>query len=188
MHEGNHGPDDREWVRFRTPSRRPSAINMEMIARRLREKRDQRRARERLEEPAGRDEFSNPVEPPVVIDARLGKARRSSQSPRCHLSRRSFFPRNRVEGDLAVLMMNHLAPRPSRDLCPWERVEGVLVDVVAARTVVARERLKRLDRVEDVADVAAFGDVVAVGHGDADQSQTNSLFLAWRINSSKVMN
>jgi hypothetical protein len=64
------------------------------------------------------------------------------------LSRRR--PRNRVEEDLAVLMMDHHAPRPGRDLCTWERVEGVLVNIVAARTVVASERLKRLDRVEDV--------------------------------------
>ena len=39
------------------------AINMEMIARRLREKRDQRRARERLDTPIVRDEHGNPIEP-----------------------------------------------------------------------------------------------------------------------------
>jgi hypothetical protein len=44
------------------------------------------------------------------------------------------LPRELVEDDLAVLTMDHLAPRSGRDLCPWKRVEGVLVDVVAAGT------------------------------------------------------
>jgi hypothetical protein len=39
------------------------AINMEMIAKRLREKRNQRRARERLQDPIGRDVHGDPVEP-----------------------------------------------------------------------------------------------------------------------------
>jgi hypothetical protein len=39
------------------------AIDMETIALRLREKRDQRRARERLQDPIGRDVHGNPVEP-----------------------------------------------------------------------------------------------------------------------------
>jgi hypothetical protein len=65
--------------------------------------------------------------------------------------------------------MNYIAPRPGRDLCPWERFEGVFVDVVAARTVVACERSKRLDRVENVADVWAFGDAKATGHGVTEE-------------------
>ena len=60
---------------------------------------------------------------------------------------------DRFKHDLTVFVMNHLAPGPGRDLCPWERVEGVHVDDIAVRTVVTGERLKRLDRVEDVADV-----------------------------------
>jgi hypothetical protein len=61
---------------------------------------------------------------------------------------------------MAVLLVDHLAPRPRRDLRSRERVEAVLVEVVAARFVVACERLKRLDRVEDIARVWAFGDAV----------------------------
>ena len=64
---------------------------------------------------------------------------------------------------MAILVMDHLAPSSGRDLCPWERVERVLIDVVAARTVVAGDRLKRLNRVEDVADVGSFGEAVNVG-------------------------
>jgi hypothetical protein len=41
----------------------------------------------------------------------------------------------------------------------------VLVDIVAAGTVRAGERLKRLDRVEDLADVETFGDPKTTGHG-----------------------
>ena len=63
------------------------------------------------------------------------------------------MPGNRVEDDLAVLVMDHLAPRSGRDLRTREWVEGVLVDVVAAQTVVAGERLNGLDRVEDGAEV-----------------------------------
>jgi len=65
----------------------------------------------------------------------------------------SASPRNRVEDDLTVLMMDHLAPRPGRDLRSGERVEGVVVDVVAAWAVVASKGLKRLGRDWDVADV-----------------------------------
>ena len=75
------------------------------------------------------------------------------------------MPGYRVEDDLAVLVMDHLAPRSGRDLRSRERVEGVFIDVVASRTVLVGERLKCLDRVEDIADVWAFGDAVNVGHG-----------------------
>jgi hypothetical protein len=51
-------------------------------------------------------------------------------------------------------------PTPRGDLRSRERVEGVLVDVAAARIVVAGERLYCLDRVEDIADVWGFGDAV----------------------------
>ncbi len=44
----------------------------------------------------------------------------------------------------------------------------MFIDVVAARTVVARERFNRLDRVEEAADVGAFGDASQVGHCLAD--------------------
>jgi hypothetical protein len=37
--------------------------------------------------------------------------------------------------DLAVLMMDHLAPRSGRDLRTWEGVDRVHVDVVSARSV-----------------------------------------------------
>jgi hypothetical protein len=65
--------------------------------------------------------------------------------------------RNWVEDDLAVLVMDHLAPRPGRDARFRERAEGMLVDVVAARSVFTGERLKGLNRVEDVAEVGANG-------------------------------
>ena len=44
---------------------------------------------------------------------------------------------------MAVLVMDHLAPRLGGDLRARKAVEGVLVDVVAARTVVAGESPKR---------------------------------------------
>jgi hypothetical protein len=52
-------------VEGKIPDPEPPApvINMEMIARRLREKRDQRRARVRLDEPIVHDEHGNPIEP-----------------------------------------------------------------------------------------------------------------------------
>ena len=74
-----------------------------------------------------------------------------------------------VEDELAVPVMDHLAPSPGRNLSPWERVEGVLVDVVATRTVVAGKRLKSLDCVEDVADFWAFGDAKTTGHGVTEE-------------------
>jgi Family of unknown function (DUF5681) len=54
---------DRVEGKMPDPEPPAPAINMEMIARRLREKRDQRRARERLQDPIGRDVLGNPVEP-----------------------------------------------------------------------------------------------------------------------------
>jgi hypothetical protein len=52
-------------IEGKIPAHEPPApsINMEMIARRIREKRDQRRARERLEDPIGRDAHGNPIDP-----------------------------------------------------------------------------------------------------------------------------
>jgi hypothetical protein len=54
-----------ERIDGKIPDPEPSApvINMEMIARRLRDKHDQRRARERLGEPIVHDENGNPIEP-----------------------------------------------------------------------------------------------------------------------------
>jgi hypothetical protein len=49
--------------------------------------------------------------------------------------------------------MDHLAPRFRRDVRSEERREGMHVNVVSARTVVAGERCKRLEQVEDVADI-----------------------------------
>jgi hypothetical protein len=46
-----------------------------------------------------------------------------------------------------------------------KRSRPIVVDVVAARTMVASECPEKLDRVEHVADVGAFGDAVNVGHG-----------------------
>jgi hypothetical protein len=45
---------------------------------------------------------------------------------------------------------------------------GVLIDVVTDRTVVACDRVKRLDRAYDIADVGALGDAANVGHGSTD--------------------
>jgi hypothetical protein len=50
-------------------------------------------------------------------------------------------------------------------LCPWERLKRVLINVVAVRTMIVGKRRKRLDRVEDLANVGTFGDTVKVGHG-----------------------
>jgi len=61
------------------------------------------------------------------------------------------------------LIVDHFAPRPGGDLCSSERLAGVLVDVVAARTVFVGEHWKCLDRVENIADVRTFEDAVNVG-------------------------
>jgi hypothetical protein len=84
---------------------------------------------------------------------RTGSDRPSERAPRDHLFGRLYLPRNRVDDDLAVLMMGHLALCSGRDLRAGEWVEEVLVDVVTARTVGASERLNGLDRVEDFANV-----------------------------------
>lgn len=63
---------------------------------------------------------------------------------------------NPVEDELAVLVMDYVAPRSGGELGARERVEGGLIDVVSARTVLASECLKKLYRVEDVADVQPF--------------------------------
>ena len=58
-------------------------------------------------------------------------------------SRRAMLrlsPGYRVEDDLAVLVMDHLAPCSGLDLRSREWVEGVLIDVVPPRTVVMGER------------------------------------------------
>ena len=45
--------------------------------------------------------------------------------------------------------MDHSSPSPSQDLRARERVEGVLVDVIAAQTTIVGEHFKTLDCVED---------------------------------------
>src|SRR5689334_434492 len=60
--------------------------------------------------------------------------------------------------------MDHSAPRPGRDDRSTEQDERVLVDVIAARAVLVCERLKRLDRVEDVDDVRSNGDSAYARH------------------------
>jgi hypothetical protein len=70
--------------------------------------------------------------------------------------------------ELAIVVMDHLAPGSGQAFRSWERVEGMPFDVVAAGTVVACECLSCLDGVNEVADVWAFGDAVGVGHGFAD--------------------
>jgi hypothetical protein len=55
--------------------------------------------------------------------------------------------------DRPVLLMDHVAPRFGRDLRSRDRIEGMLIDVVAARTMVVCERFKRLDRVEDISEL-----------------------------------
>jgi len=75
------------------------------------------------------------------------------------------LPRYRVHDDLPVLMMDYLAPRTGRSFRAREWVEGVLIDVIAARTMVAGECLKSLDRVNEIAEVRALGDAVNVSHG-----------------------
>jgi hypothetical protein len=74
----------------------------------------------------------------------------------------------RVTDDLAVLVVDHLAPRSGRDLRFREGVERVLINLAAARPVFAGERWMSLDRVYDIADARAFGDAVNVGHGSID--------------------
>jgi hypothetical protein len=66
------------------------------------------------------------------------------------------------ERGLAVVVLGHLAPRSGLDLHSGVRVDRVLVDFVAARTVVASERLKQLDRVKQD------------GNGDAPSFRTPS--------------
>jgi hypothetical protein len=43
------------------------------------------------------------------------------------------------------------------------------IDVGTDRTVVACDRVKRLDRAYDIADVGALGDAVNVGDGSTDE-------------------
>ena len=54
---------------------------------------------------------------------------------------RSRRPGIRLLGELAVAVMNDASPRPGLRMRPGKGVGGVLVDVVSARTVGARERL-----------------------------------------------
>ena len=68
----------------------------------------------------------------------------------------SSLPRNRVEDNLTAPVMDHLAPSPGRDLRSGEPVNGVLIDVVAARTEVACKYPRGLDQVENIVDVGAF--------------------------------
>ncbi len=77
-------------------------------------------------------------------------------------------PGDRVEDDLAVPLMDHLAPDAGDDVGSRKRVEGVLIDVVAPYPVRPGKRLKSLDRVEGVGEVRAFGDAVSVAHGVAE--------------------
>jgi hypothetical protein len=71
-------------------------------------------------------------------------------------TRTPSLPKSRTTAQVAV---------PVRSVTCVRLREGVLVDVVAAGTVGAGESLKRLDRVEDIADVWAFGDAVNTGQG-----------------------
>jgi hypothetical protein len=51
-------------IEGRIPDQKPGPeINMEMVARRLRKRREERRARERLDVPTACDEHGNPIEP-----------------------------------------------------------------------------------------------------------------------------
>ena len=61
-------------------------------------------------------------------------------------------------------MIDQLALWPGRDLRCWQRIENVLIHAVAARTVVACDRWKRLDRVEDVGDVGRLQDAENVSN------------------------
>ena len=58
------------------------------------------------------------------------------------------WPRNRVEDDLAVGMVDDLAPCSGGHLRSWERLGGLLIDVVAAWTVGVGECGERLDGVD----------------------------------------
>src|SRR5271166_6232758 len=77
-------------------------------------------------------------------------------------------PRVGVDRNRPVLMPDPNSP-PSRGVTAGQWVRADFVHVEATRTVVASKRFKRLDRVEDVADVWAFGDAKATGHGVTEE-------------------
>ncbi len=80
-------------------------------------------------------------------------------------ARWSRFPRYWVHDNLPILMMDQLAPCTGCNLLAGERVEGMLVHVVATWTMVSRERRESLERVNYIADVLGFGDARTTGHG-----------------------
>jgi hypothetical protein len=79
-------------------------------------------------------------------------SRRASEHPAAYLNLNSADRRGAYASD-RTRDPRVLDPRCSELLSSMERVERVRIDIVAARSVIAGERLKGLHRVEDLADV-----------------------------------